>query len=498
MTSRSWALPGRRWPARTLVLGSLTALLVALVADTPATTVVSVLLVLSLVVMATVARREDRGAAVAPMTFRAAVASAVVLAGLLVYLAEYAVVAVAVTGVAILFALLVALLAVLVVIISLTRPPVWMLDDEGHLVGFWERVQLAWQHWSLRLRQRPGRRPETVYRVLHRDILGALWHDGGRPTAFAHLDVVVHPDTLRAIDGWMPIEDVAADLAHGYASAHRAVPRKSELVVVLISSDPAVPVGRAAVAGSFRESRPDVPRARAWAPLAGPFLGRDRDAGQRMSAAKDGLLPDRTLRMPEQDQSRRMPDPDPVDSTVYLLREEGDRTRILPETGATTIQLPLEDAAPLGGAAARTPAAPCAAGPDPSATLVTPGMATTPVPSAPGEPPMPPVLIVRRLPAGDSATLAAAEYLLDPGRAWTVGRGQAADIHVPEAQVSRQHLELTAGPRGWLLIDRSSLGTRINTRPVRPGRPTPVHPGDVLELGRPSNASGQPVLLQLA
>lgn len=473
MTIHSTTPPGRRWPAWALLIGGAAALVAAVVAGDAATTAAAVLLVLSLALLAMQDRRAGRGAEVAPHGMAAATAGAVAAGALLVYLAEYAVVAVALLAVAVVFGLLVALLAAAVAIMSITRPPAWMLEQDGRMVGVWRRMRLALRHGSQRLRQRPSRGPEAVYQRLHRDTRALLWRGGDGPaTAFAHLDVALHPDTLRTLDAWMPIEDVAAELAHGYAAAHRAAARKTALVVVLVSSDPQVPPGVASVAGSFRESHRDAPQARAWATLAGPLDGRRGEQGQRLAPTASSQPRQATRLMPDE-VVRAMPE------STAVLPAGTDRTRIIPGGSGGS-----------GGPTVAASPAP-AAGNDPApASTVAAETRAHPVTTAP------PVLAVRRI-SPDEGALFGREYLLHPERSWVVGRGRGADIQFAEVQVSRRHLELLVHQGGWTIIDRSSLGTSLNGQPLTPGTPTQVRPGDVLELGGATDSGGRRVLLQL-
>ncbi|MFC5061566.1 ATP-binding cassette domain-containing protein [Actinomycetospora atypica] len=62
--------------------------------------------------------------------------------------------------------------------------------------------------------------------------------------------------------------------------------------------------------------------------------------------------------------------------------------------------------------------------------------------------------------------------LVHPGKPFTLGRDESCDLQVLGPEVSRQHVTLTHGPRGWEVRDESRNGTfsggrRISTEPVR-------------------------------
>jgi hypothetical protein len=64
-----------------------------------------------------------------------------------------------------------------------------------------------------------------------------------------------------------------------------------------------------------------------------------------------------------------------------------------------------------------------------------------------------------------------------------VGRDPGSDIPVDDDFVSAQHLRLASGGAGWVAIDMNSTnGTRINGARLR--GTAPLHPGDILEIGR--------------
>ncbi|MEV4420052.1 DUF3662 and FHA domain-containing protein [Patulibacter sp. NPDC049589] len=72
-----------------------------------------------------------------------------------------------------------------------------------------------------------------------------------------------------------------------------------------------------------------------------------------------------------------------------------------------------------------------------------------------------------------------------PPAGGTVGRSRECDVVIASAEVSRQHLELRPRGDGWIVFDLGSTnGVRVNGRTVGgPNDPSPVGPGDRLDLG---------------
>ena len=65
-----------------------------------------------------------------------------------------------------------------------------------------------------------------------------------------------------------------------------------------------------------------------------------------------------------------------------------------------------------------------------------------------------------------------------------IGRGDKADLTLPEKGVSRQHARLQRGDQGWILVDLGSTnGTFVNGTFVAPESSRPIKPNDVLKLG---------------
>src|SRR5579859_824753 len=81
----------------------------------------------------------------------------------------------------------------------------------------------------------------------------------------------------------------------------------------------------------------------------------------------------------------------------------------------------------------------------------------------------------------DAAT--SAEYPLDEGDAWTIGRGPTCDIALIHDTVSRLHLSLQFASGGWHAEDLGSEnGTLLNG--VRINGREELRSGDLLRLGR--------------
>jgi hypothetical protein len=361
---------------------------------------------------------------------------------------------------AVLFVLAVVIVGLIVILLGETRPASWMLDDDGHLLSLPTRMRLLVQRAKRRVRQRPNRPPERVLAEIAEQANATVWHRrGASPMACSHLHVAVHPDTLALVDGWMPVEDVAAEVAAGYARTHARAPRRSSMVVVLISADPDVPLGTASVQGSFREAVPQSPTARGWAPLAGPVAPRQSEDALRLGGPLAPSAPSTRL-MPAEGPAALEPGEDP---TVQFLAAGTDRTRMLPN--ASTAR---HEVAPAP-APAPAPAAAAAAGPAP--------------------------LRVRRCQPGGAVLPGSTEHVLDPSRPWTAGRDAAADIRCTEPHVSRMHAQFEPGPGGWVVRDRSSRGTFINGNRVPVDQPAAVRPGDVVEFGERNRPESVRVLL---
>ncbi len=68
---------------------------------------------------------------------------------------------------------------------------------------------------------------------------------------------------------------------------------------------------------------------------------------------------------------------------------------------------------------------------------------------------------------------------------FTVGRLPDNDIVLPDALVSGHHAKLVCTPQGWQVLDlNSSNGTWFKGGRLLPQTPTPLQPGDSLQLGK--------------
>lgn len=65
-----------------------------------------------------------------------------------------------------------------------------------------------------------------------------------------------------------------------------------------------------------------------------------------------------------------------------------------------------------------------------------------------------------------------------------IGRSRSADVQLPHRAVSGAHATICAEGAGYVLIDQGSTnGTRINEVLLVAGRPKPLRPNDVVDLG---------------
>jgi hypothetical protein len=89
--------------------------------------------------------------------------------------------------------------------------------------------------------------------------------------------------------------------------------------------------------------------------------------------------------------------------------------------------------------------------------------------------PRPDLIFVAGPQAGERAVLMSDKAI--------VGRSPTADINITEEFVSRQHLEFTNSPDGWIVGTLSSSGMRINGRKFKPGKKVILATGDVVAIG---------------
>ena len=430
---------GHRWWSAALMAGSGVAAVLSILIGGPGSAAAAALFALSGVLVALSQGASSRDDS---RLLWAAVGAAAMASALLAWLDDRTPLVIAVLATAGLVGLVVVVLTVHAFTWSLAGAPEWLVDADSRGVEFRERALLSLARWRDRLRQHPRRSPQRVYRLLLRDSSDMVWcGPTGRPIAFSHLNVRLHPQTAAALDEWVPLEAIAADAAQNYADVHAEQPRRSASVAVLISTDPRVPVGSNAVAGSFREAESVEVIARASARLTGPYYG------------SRGARPADQLATPQRDGAR-----------VSLISGSGSAQSV--------------------GRASATQVL----GPRPKGVLGEPGTAES---AQRGE------LVLRRCEPGGAVIPGAQEYRLPADRTWTAGRSSTAGIPLPEKHVSRQHLDLMPGLTGWLVVDRSSLGTTLNGRRLPPGTPTRIASGDILELGGTSDSSEQRVLLQV-
>ncbi len=65
-----------------------------------------------------------------------------------------------------------------------------------------------------------------------------------------------------------------------------------------------------------------------------------------------------------------------------------------------------------------------------------------------------------------------------------IGRGHSNDWVLRMQTVSTRHCSFSAVPDGFVVTDlKSTNGTRLNSRPLKPHEPTPLSTGDVVEIG---------------
>lgn len=270
MAIRSVYAQRRRWPLALLIISGIVGTL-AVVIGAPGWVVAGCAVwLLSAAGVAALAARGDRGAYVPPAAVPvAATLSCVLGIGVLLVDAplrsELTLLAVA-GG----FLAGVLLLGSVVVLSAVTDPPGWLRDADGRPAPALQRPRYAARQVRWLAQQRPRRPGVRIVTRTRRDMSRMVWRAGtAQQKVFPYFLVVLHPETVRRLDAWMPIQHMAAELAQAYADTHHAVPTDSTHVVVQIASDPAVPQGVAAVGASFRQQRVAVPVAKAWARLGG-------------------------------------------------------------------------------------------------------------------------------------------------------------------------------------------------------------------------------------
>lgn len=75
---------------------------------------------------------------------------------------------------------------------------------------------------------------------------------------------------------------------------------------------------------------------------------------------------------------------------------------------------------------------------------------------------------------------------LQPGRVWRLGRAPGSEVPVAyDPYASMTHAELRCHAGSFLLVDQYSRnGTTLNGRPLLRGGEAPIHPGDLIGIGK--------------
>lgn len=300
----------------------------------------------------------------------------------------------------------------------------------------------------LALGQAPWRRPERVMSAATTLICAEVAQLPSGPAAFPAIEVALNPETVRQLDMWMPIEDVAWHWAAAYAREHARLPRVSDAVTVVVVRDPRIPISRAVVRSGFRVPQTPDPAGSARAPLAGPsaFAARGMSAMERITNAQDSAVP----AQPE-------------------------------------VVIPTREPAPVTDHTVRIPSSPPA--PEPTVVIPTREPAPTVVIAAPEQRPSAAALeLIPTHPRTGEAT-AQTPVVVHAPRA-TIGRAADRDIRLTGSHVSRDHAEIKLLSTGWVVTDRhSTRGTYLNGTPILPGIPHVLQPGNLVEIGRPDRST---------
>lgn len=311
-----------------------------------------------------------------------------------------------------------------------------LLGQMGHQVGLAHRV----------VGRAPWRGPQQVLNAVAEQVCEQVATLPGAPTAVRTVVVHLHPDTVSALDAWMPIEDVARHWARGYAAQHNRLPSETGKVSVLVVSDDQAPLNRARVSSSFRNPEHRQSVALASAPLAGPRL--DPARGKHTMLRVDHPAPPAPAAPPR-----------PASSPAH-----DGRTRLDPDR---TRHMYIKAAAQGHPVAAD------------STQVLTP-----PAPPPPATASLERLLLVPVHPTSAEPTGQEPLTLLGP-RA-RVGRGADQDLSLANSHVSRQHAEIRLVSSGWIITDQGSTrGTYLNGRQLEPGVPHHLANGDLIEIGRP-------------
>ena len=92
----------------------------------------------------------------------------------------------------------------------------------------------------------------------------------GGDVAYSDLAIHLHPDTIAAVNTWMPIEDVAHTWAKAYAQACATMQRRHSHITIAVIADHTTPVGRSRTRAAFRPTTDPRRVATSRIALAGP------------------------------------------------------------------------------------------------------------------------------------------------------------------------------------------------------------------------------------
>jgi hypothetical protein len=309
--------------------------------------------------------------------------------------------------------------------------------------------------------------------------------------AFSAIEARMSTSTLDRLDAWMPLEDLAYQLASDYAQAHRELPRTSRAITIVLVRDDTVPQNRVRARGSFRTPTDPQAVALARCTLHGPLAPGQADKAQHTVLRIEEPEPLDSWLAPGHDGSTRL-DPDRTVAVAAAARDRAPRPRSreaapasAPAGGSTLIGEAVPDArtvvADPGVDAPTVRVAPSADAPTVLAELVT--AATAPVRVRPVRAD----LRLFRLDPMTGAATGEPPVLVSGDRA-SVGRADGSDVWLAERHVSRTHAEFRRMGSGWTIADAGSTwGTFVNEQPVASGQPHPLSAGDVVEFGRPSD-----------
>lgn len=343
----------------------------------------------------------------------------------------------------------VALVVMLVaLVLAMARPgPVGALHGLPRTPG--EARELFTQGWfTLKhtFGQAPWRQPATVARTIQRALPKQVAEMASGNVAYGHLWIGVHPDTLRRVDQWLPVEDLAWLCAQQYANAHPTTNHMSTDVSVAIAANPDTPRGRHTIIGGFRPVRAESDR---WA-----VARCDYPAGGTPARPEGHTV----LRL----QADQLPEPEPHDDgepvNDGLTSLEPDSTMRMSAAGPRPAGAPDDITFPMSDPP--EPAPPTRPMTNP---LDTPPITLTPL-------------------AGGNAESRARTF---PNGPVVIGRATGATWHIDDPYVSRTHAELRINNGRWTIVDRdSSHGTFVNGMPLRDSTPRTLRDGDVITFGR--------------